>query len=304
MARCRMCREKATVFIPHHRLPLCDEHLVSWFERYLQRTITKFKMFSSKAKILVAVSGGKDSLVLWQALVNLGYQTDGVFIDLGIDEFSLLSRRVSENFAENLGRRLHVISLPKELGFGLPALKKRTRKYCSLCGSIKRYFLNRATRTLGYDVLVTGHNLDDEASALLGNVINWSLKYLARKYPVLPENNGFVRKAKPLCRFTSFEIREYAKRQKIKYLTERCPLSPEATRLVYAEIMDRLEEQMPGTKIRFYMDYLRQLYPLLQEKVEDFLDRELVRCEVCGEPAVSSPCFVCRLKEEFRSQGI
>ena len=71
-----------------------------------------------------------------------------------------------------------------EHGFGNPALKQRTRKYCSLCGSIKRYFLNRATRTLGYDVLVTGHNLDDEASALLGNVKTWSIKYMGRKIRV------------------------------------------------------------------------------------------------------------------------
>jgi tRNA(Ile)-lysidine synthase TilS/MesJ len=300
MARCRLCRQKATIFIPHHRLPLCDEHFVSWFEGYLKRTINKFKMFPEKARVLVAVSGGKDSLVLWKALVNLGYEADGVFIDLGIDDFSLLSRRVSENFAEDLGRRLHIVSLRKELGFGIPALKKRTRKYCSLCGSIKRYFLNRATRTLGYDVLVTGHNLDDEASALLGNVMNWSIKYLGRKYPVLPEGQGFPRKAKPLCRFTAFEIKEYAKRQRIEYLEERCPLSPSATRLVYAEIMDRLEEQMPGTKLRFYLDYLRRAYPIFHEKVEDFLEHELVLCERCGEPAVASPCFICRLKEEYQ----
>ncbi len=301
MARCRMCSAKATVFIAHHRLPLCDEHFISWFEGYLKRTINKFKMFDTKSKILVAVSGGKDSLVLWQALVELGYKADGLFIDLGIDEFSVLSRRISENFAEKLGRKLHIISLLQELGFSIPKLKKRTRKYCSLCGSIKRYFFNRATKQLGYDVLVTGHTLEDEASALLGNVINWNLKYLARKYPVLPEGQGFPRKAKPLCRFTAFEIKEYAKRKKIKYLTERCPLSPEATRLTYAELMDQLEEQMPGTKIRFYMDYLRKAYPIFHEKMENFLDRELVTCEICGEPAVSSPCFVCRLKEEFRS---
>ncbi len=299
-----MCSTKATVFIVHHRLPLCDEHLISWFEGYLKRTIHKFKMFGPNSRILVAVSGGKDSLVVWQALTELGYEADGLFIDLGIDEFSILSQRISENFAEELGRKLHIVSVSQELGFSIPKLKKRTKKYCSLCGSIKRYFLNRATKQLGYDVLVTGHTLEDEASALLGNVINWNFKYLARKYPVLPERQGFPRKAKPLCRFMAFEIEEYAKRKKIKYLKERCPLSPKATRLTYVELMDQLEEQIPGTKIRFYMDYLRKAYPIFHEKMEDFLDRELVTCKNCGEPAVSSPCFVCRLREEFQTHGI
>ncbi len=300
MARCRICRQKASIFIPHHRLPLCDEHFVSWFENYLRRTIQKFRMFSREARILVAVSGGKDSLVLWKALVKLGYAADGVFIDLGIEDFSFLSRRVVEDFAATLGRKLYVVSLQKELGFGIPALKRRTKKYCSLCGSIKRYFLNWATRKFHYEVLLTGHNLDDEASALLGNVINWSIKYLGRKYPVLPAHSGFPQKAKPLCRFTSFEIQEYAKRQKIKYIKESCPLSSEAKRLVFAEMMDQLEEQMPGTKLRFYLDYLRRAFPIFQEKVEDFLDHKLVTCARCGEPAISSPCFICRLKEEYQ----
>ncbi len=258
-------------------------------------------MFRRQDQILVGVSGGKDSLTLWQGLVALGYQADGIFIDLGIEDFSLPSRRIAENFAEKIGRPLHIISMKKELGFTIPDLKVRTQKYCSLCGSVKRYFLNHLARRMGYQVLVTGHNLDDEASSLLGNVINWHLKYLARKYPVLPEGHGFVRKAKPLCRFTAFEIREYAKRKGIEYLEDRCPLSPEATRLVYAEIMDQLEKKMPGTKLRFYLDYIRKAYPIFHEKMEDFLDKPLITCELCGEPAVSSPCFVCRLKEEARA---
>ncbi|WP_022853006.1 ATP-binding protein [Thermodesulfatator atlanticus] len=301
MARCRKCRKKADIFIPHHRLPLCDAHFKEWFEEYLERTIKKFKMFPKTAKVLVAISGGKDSLALWQALTNLGFDTEGVFIDLGIEDFSIISRRVSENFAENIGKTLHVVSLKKETGISIPDLKARTQKYCSLCGSIKRYLLNRFARLNKFDVIVTGHNLDDEASSLLGNTINWHLKYLARKYPVLPEGNGFVKKAKPLCRFTSFEIKEYARRQNIEFLEERCPLSPEATRLVYAEIMDELEKRMPGTKIRFYMDYLRKVYPIFNERVEEFLEKPLTTCEFCGEPSVSSPCFVCKLKAEAKA---
>jgi len=302
MAKCRICRrQKASLFIPHHRLPLCEEHFFSWFEGYVERTIKKFKMFGKSSKILVAVSGGKDSLVLWQVLTNLGYQADGVFIDLNIEDFSLPSRRLAENMAETLGRPLHVASLKEEVGISIGDLKSRTKKYCSLCGSIKRYFLNRVARLKGYDVLVTGHNLDDEASSLLSNVVNWQLKYLARKYPVLPEGQGFVRKAKPLCRVTAWEIKEYARRRKIEFLEERCPFSPEATRLVYAALMDDLERQMPGTKIRFYMDYLNKAYPIFHAKMEEFMERPLIQCSSCGEPAVSSPCLVCKLREEAKA---
>jgi len=298
MAKCRKCKQKADIFIPHHKLPLCSDHFRDWFEEYLMRTIKKFKMFSKNEKILVAVSGGKDSLVLWNALEKLGFKTGGVFIDLGIDDFSIVSKRVAENFAEKIKRPLKIVSLKDEIGITIPHLKSKTKKYCSICGSIKRYLLNSFTKQEGYDVLVTGHNLEDESSSLLGNVINWQIKYLGRKYPVLPAENGFIKKAKPLCRFTAFEIKEYARLEKIEYLEERCPLSPEATRLTYAEVMDELERKMPGTKLRFYMEYLSKAYPIFHEKIEEYMEKPLIKCESCGEPAVSSPCLVCKLKQE------
>jgi len=310
MARCRLCRNEkkrtpAEIYLPAHRLPLCRQHFVEWFERYLERTIRSFHMFSRGEKILVAVSGGKDSLTLWQALTSLGYEADGLFIYLGIEEnsFSLLSRRAVEATAERLGRPLHIIDMEAELGFTISDLRKKTRKYCSMCGSVKRHYLNQLAKRLGYQVIATGHNLDDEASSLLGNLLNWNLKYLARKYPVLPEEHGFVRKVKPLCRFTAKEIQTYAEIKRLPYLPESCPLSEEATRPLYAELMDELEEKAPGTKLRFYLEYLRKALPLFAEKRENFMDKALIKCEVCGEPAVSSPCLVCRLKEEFKSHA-
>ncbi|WP_297055111.1 ATP-binding protein [Thermosulfurimonas sp.] len=310
MARCRLCRNEkkntpARIYLPAHRLPLCQEHFVSWFERYLERTIRSFRMFTRKDRILVAVSGGKDSLSLWKALVSLGYEADGIFVYLGIEEnsFSLLSRRAVEAMARRLNRPLHIVDMPAELGFSVPDLRRKTRKYCSLCGTVKRQYLNHLAKRLGYSVIVTGHNLDDEASSLLGNLLHWNLKYLARKYPVLPAEHGFVRKAKPLCRHSVREIRLYAEIQKLPYLAESCPLSEEATRPFYAQIMDELEERSPGTKLRFYLDYLRRAFPLFAEHREEFMDRELLTCERCGEPAVSSPCLLCRLKEEFRGHA-
>ena len=38
----------------------------------------------------------------------------------------------------------------------------------------------------GFDVVATGHNLDDEAAVLLGNVLHWNTEYLGRQAPVLP----------------------------------------------------------------------------------------------------------------------
>ncbi len=42
----------------------------------------------------------------------------------------------------------------------------------------------------GYDVLATGHNLDDEAAVLFGNVLRWETEFLGRQHPVLPAGAG------------------------------------------------------------------------------------------------------------------
>jgi tRNA-5-methyluridine54 2-sulfurtransferase len=68
-----------------HKLALCKEHYLEWIPEQTERFIKKYKMFSREEKVIVAVSGGKDSLSLWDILVRLGYKADGLYIGLGID---------------------------------------------------------------------------------------------------------------------------------------------------------------------------------------------------------------------------
>ncbi|MBA2849408.1 adenine nucleotide alpha hydrolase family protein [Thermosulfuriphilus ammonigenes] len=296
--RCKVCRQPTAIYLREHRLALCKDDYIAWFERQVARTIRQFKMFGPRDRILVGVSGGKDSLTVWLVLNRLGYQADGVFLDLGIPDFSELSYLKGRDFAAIHGLKFQRLFLKDLIGLVLPDLEKKTRKVCSLCGSIKRALFNKLAKEMGYQVVVTGHNLDDEASSLLSNVINWSLKYLARKYPVLPEGAGFVRKAKPLCRSSVREIRLYAELNDIDFLADPCPFSENATRLTYAEEMDRLEEVFPGTKRRFYLEYLRKAYPIFHRDVDHFMERPLVTCSRCQEPAVNDPCLICRLRAE------
>ena len=83
--KCRKCGEKASVNMRQHKLALCKEHYLEWVPEQTERFIEKYEMFSHDEKILVAVSGGKDSLSLWDILIRLGYHADGLYIGLGID---------------------------------------------------------------------------------------------------------------------------------------------------------------------------------------------------------------------------
>ncbi|AAC07321.1 TIGR00269 family protein [Aquifex aeolicus] len=300
MKKCRICGKKAIIYMPHHRLALCREHFVEWFEKYTERTIKEFKMFTKKDKVLVAISGGKDSLALWHVLRKLGYEADGLYINLGIGEYSEKSKEKVLKFAEKINGKAIIVDLKEELA-GIPELVKITsREACSVCGLVKRYNFNKVAKEHGYNVIATGHNLDDEASALLANVLNWNEKYLGRKYPVLEEEAGFVRKVKPFCKFTEKETALYALLNGIDFIEEECPFSEDATSVFYKKILNEIEERSPGTKLRFYLDYLRKIYPKFRKEEEK---KELQPCKVCGEPTVGEICPVCRLREKVEASS-
>src|SRR5512136_1492218 len=110
--KCNTCTEKAVIHMRQHKLALCKEHFLEWLPAQTQRFIQKYEMFSQSERILVAVSGGKDSLSLWDILWRLGYQADGLYIGLGIDEgigYSAESHRLAEKFAQERGLTLHVV---------------------------------------------------------------------------------------------------------------------------------------------------------------------------------------------------
>ena len=86
-----------------HRLALCGMHFLDWLPEQTERFIRKYDMFGHDQRILVAVSGGKDSLSLWDLLVRLGYQADGLYIGLGIDggvDYSGVSQARAREFAD------------------------------------------------------------------------------------------------------------------------------------------------------------------------------------------------------------
>jgi uncharacterized protein (TIGR00269 family) len=307
--KCKKCGQKASVNMRQHKLALCKEHYLEWVPEQTERFIKKYNMFTQDEKILVAVSGGKDSLSLWDILVRLGYKADGLYLGLGIDGgfgYSTESHRLAEKFADEHGLKLHVVDIEKEYGQPIPVLAEISHrghgKPCAVCGLAKRHEMNRIARDLGYDVLATGHNLDDEASVLFGNTLQWSGEYLLRQGPVLQEMPGMARKVKPLCRLYEREMTSYALLRGIEYIYEECPYAEGSTSIYYKEVLNKLETDRPGAKLTFYLRFLEA------RKSGLFVEQNgnpahLHPCPNCGQPT-STPdlCSFCRLMEKARSE--
>jgi tRNA-5-methyluridine54 2-sulfurtransferase len=302
--KCRTCGHKAAVHMRQHRLALCEEHFLDWIPEQTQRFIKKYEMFSRSDRVLVAVSGGKDSLSLWDILWRLGYACDGLYIGLGIDQginYSDESRRISEDFANSRGLHLHVVEIQEQYGESIPQLSAKTQrgkeKPCAVCGMTKRHVMNRVASENSYDVLVTGHNLDDEASVLLGNTLNWAGSFLVRQWPVLEARHpGLIRKAKPLCRFYERDMAAYALLRGIQYIYDECPYAEGSKSLYYKSLLNQLEEERAGAKLSFYVSFLQAKEQGLFGEDGDKAQSQLHLCPSCWQPTTTpDQCTFCRM---------
>ncbi|HSL25055.1 MAG TPA: TIGR00269 family protein [Acidimicrobiia bacterium] len=280
--------------VRRHHANFCREHFLEHVRRQVERTIHDFKMFGPLDRLVLGVSGGKDSLALWDILTGLGYEVDGVYLHLGIGGYSSDSARLSHEFAASRGLSLQMVDVPEEYQFSVPeAAAASHRSPCSACGLSKRYILNQVADAAGYDVLVMGHNLDDEAATLFSNVLQWNSDYLGRQRPVLPATpQGLARKVKPLIRVAERETAAYAVLAGIEYEVEECPLSSGNTLNRYKEWLNRLEEESPGIKASF-------LFGFLERGAEHFPPGEgvdLRECSFCGQPTTGEVCAFCKLQ--------
>ncbi|BER93030.1 ATP-binding protein [Atrimonas thermophila] len=288
--------------LKRHNSSFCPECFDIFFSRQVEQAIKKNRMFSREEPVLLGVSGGKDSMSLWFYLHQAGYKVQAVHFDLGMGEYSLRSREIVEGFSKQHQLPLEVIEVKSLINYSIPEVTKkvRNRPSCSVCGMIKRHLLNRYAWDNHFSVYATGHNLDDEAATLLGNILHWQDGYLAHQSPVLPSPHPkMVRKVKPFYTLTEEEIRWYARLHDIPFIAERCPLSKRAKSFHYKEALDFLEEKSPGTKHMFLLGFLERrdrYFASNQEKVE------LGECSRCGMPTTLEVCSFCRLMERLDSQ--
>jgi uncharacterized protein (TIGR00269 family) len=294
--KCRRCRDTAVIELRRHNAGFCRDCFLHHCRGQVRRAIDEFQMIGAGERVLVAVSGGKDSLGLWHLLRALGYDADGLYVGLGIGEYSTASAQHARAFAHGHGWKLLEVDLRDTFGFDIPAGSQAARRApCSACGLSKRHVFNQAAIDHGYDVLATGHNLDDEAAVLFGNVLRWEAGFLGRQHPVLPASRGFARKVKPLIRLGERELAAYCVLHGIEYIVEECPMAVGNRHLGYKEALDAIEDRSPGSKAAFVFGFFDRAQPRFAgDAVEE--RTELRPCAQCGAPTTTEVCAFCRLQ--------
>jgi uncharacterized protein (TIGR00269 family) len=274
------------------------DDFVEFFRNQVREAIRRHRMFTREERVMVAVSGGKDSLALWDVLIDEGYDTTGLYLDLGIFDYSVESRTKCEAFAARRRVPLVIRRVADDVGAPVPIIKQVTRRPpCSGCGLSKRYLMNRTALEHGLPVVATGHNLDDEAATLFGSVMHWQTDALPRQSPALASTHPkLVRRVKPLYRLSERETAAYAFLRKIDYIVEECPFAAGATSIAHKEILNRMEDASPGAKHNFLFGFLDKARPAF-ERAESVTLQE---CARCGQVTTSTVCAFCKLADQVK----
>lgn len=282
-----------------------EKLLIKTSENRVKKTIKDFNLLGKKDKILVAVSGGKDSTTVLYLLKKFGYNIEAITINALIGDYSKHNLENIKEFCKKSKINLHIISFRKEFGYSLCYIRDVLQskginlKSCTLCGVLKRYLLNKYTRKLKANKLVTGHNLDDIAQSVLMNFFRNQLNISSRIGPVtgLIRDKKFVVRVKPLYLTLEKDIELYSKINNFPVKYGRCPCSSDAYRNSVRNLLNEYEEKFPDTKKNIVNWYLKRLPKI---KNYFFTEEKLNYCKICGEPSKNEVCMACMIINKLK----
>jgi uncharacterized protein (TIGR00269 family) len=317
---CSRCRNDAVIHQAYSGQHLCGRHLASSIrkrtskELRLQLDLPKdaTREDGSPYRILVAVSGGKDSAVLLSMMVDIiGRRRDVELIagcvDEGIGGYRSPSMECAGQLADELGIRFETLRF-HELGFGemdkvvqlMPSMgEKHTEAKglmpCSYCGVFRRQSLNELAHRLGADVMALGHNLDDMAQSILMNLQKGEVERSVRLAPHTKSAiDGLAPRIVPLRWIPEQEIHAHAIHSALPIFHGECPHAPGAMRQQSRSVVARLEASTPGARhgLLHSLDQIRDLH----REAHPHAEKEINRCTECGEITSRETCQSCTMR--------
>ncbi len=284
------------------------ERFIENFERKVMETVRRYKLLSKRQRIVVALSGGKDSSVLLHVLNKFGYDIEALHVYMGGTYFETL-RTCARRLCRKENVNLREIDMKRALGIShsdmVKLIKKGNLKLnpCYACGVLRRYLINTAAREMNADRVAVGHNLDDEAETIIMNVMKGDVELCLNLGPKtgITESGMFAQRVKPLYFCTNKETEAYARFLKLPVARERCPYLTESFRLSVREFLHRLEKINPEVK-RVVVENFLAMLPRLRKKF--YKGEKIGTCSVCGGASRGEVCRACKILEMFRVRRV
>ncbi len=303
---CSFCKTPAIIYTPYSKTHFCEKHFSEMFDKRFRATIREFAMIRKGERIVVGLSGGKDSCVLLHSLAKLRsalpFELVAITINEGIEGYRNKTLDLARSECEGLGIEHHVLSYKKEVGLTLDEIMERKKNDipCSYCGVMRRRLLNSGARELRADKLALGHNLDDIAQTVLMNLMRNEPLRLVRLGGPLVSDEKFVPRIQPLMRSPEKEVAVYAITSGLELDFQECPYAKHAFRAHVRNQLNETEERYPGTKFKIFNSFTAMQKLLKQSASENI--KELKHCKQCSEPSANEVCVFCGMVAGFQQQ--
>ena len=215
--------------------------------RGLSRAITDFGMLADGDRVMVCVSGGKDSYTMLHLLRELSRRAP--------IRFELVVVNVDQGHPGYPGDRLRAYM--RDEGYDFQMIEEDTysvvtsiipegKTYCSLCSRLRRGILYAAAKRLRCTKIALGHHRDDILQTLLLNL--FFAGQLASMPPKLMAKDGHV-VIRPLAYCSEEDVAAYAKLKAFPILPcDLCGSQDNLQRKIVGSMLDELEEKHPGIK--------------------------------------------------------
>jgi len=307
---CSKCKKNPSIYLRQYSGEfLCKKCFIRSIEHKAKRTISKYSMIRHGDTVAVAVSGGKDSLVLLNVLKNTLANQDSqlvaITVDEGIKGYRDESLNIVKNFCASIGVENRIMSFSELFGLSMDeAMEVRPSEKissCSMCGTFRRRALDLLAESCGANVVATGHNLDDYIQTFLINLFAGDVERIGWTYPE-PVEYGItdLRKIKPLMEIYEREIVLYAIHTNIPFQSEECPYKDESIRSAFRNHLNNLEKIHPGIKYNAYSSILKiakkvkAAGSLSDLESNHGVQQEHKRCIICNRDSSNAVCSVCR----------
>jgi tRNA 2-thiocytidine biosynthesis protein TtcA len=210
------------------------------------KAIADYRMIGEGDRVMVCLSGGKDSYTLHDMLLSLqraapvSFELCAVNLDQKQPGFP---EHVLPDYLASLGVAYHVIE--QDTYSVVRRVIPEGRTQCGLCSRLRRGALYRFARENGYTRIALGHHRDDIVETLFLNLFHGGR--LKAMPPKLLSDDGQNVVLRPLCYVPEREIERYARARAFPIIPcTLCGSQPNLQRVAIAKMLDDWERASPG----------------------------------------------------------
>ena len=221
---------------------------------YIRKADQKFDFFHENDKVMIGVSGGKDSMVLLKALAQyqhfdcVNFEIVPVILDLGFPGFD---SKPIEEYVSSLGLKL-IVHDSKEVFQILKVQQKDAKNLpCSICSRMKKAAINKVAKELGCNKVAFAHHGDDAIETLFMNEIFGGR--VASFQPKMHLDRADIEFVRPLILCHEDDVIRAQKEEKIPSFPSHCPNDGKTMRSEMKSLLKDIYKKYPSAKDNFFL---------------------------------------------------